>query len=435
MKNRKLYKTAKSSGLVSLRRNNSGWVISMIISMFICQESNAQVVNQGDIKINDGTLMSVYFDYQNKVGGNFINDGEVYIFENWNNEGIISYTNSANGTTLFTGTTEQIIEGTHQSDFQNIVFNNKSSTVPFHLATIISVGKMADFTKGIINADTYNGLMIFNENAFHKNVSSQSFVDGRVENNVDQPFQFPIGDALFFRPTLYTSNSADKTAYTSQYFYKSASNPYPFESKDESIITINNAEYWTVTQEKGTEKIILSLTLDANTTPAAFFESDPETELAIVRWDAVAAKWVNEGGILSEPVFGEAYSNLLTGEVGGYGTFTMAIVKKEVVPTDDLIVYNAISPNGDGINDTFHIKGINKYPNNTVEVYNRWGVKVYEAKSYNESDVMFSGYSDGRATVNRTDKLPTGTYFYTLKYNNNNGKTEKKAGYLYLNNQ
>jgi gliding motility-associated-like protein len=144
---------------------------------------------------------------------------------------------------------------------------------------------------------------------------------------------------------------------------------------------------------------------------------------------------VSDGGVLSDPITGEAYSNLLTGQVGGYGIFTMAIVKKTNIPASDLVIYNAISPNGDGINDTFNIKGIDQYPDNTIEIYNRWGVKVFEATSYNETDNLFRGYSDGRTTIKKDDKLPTGTYFYTLKYNNNTGQILKREGYLYVNNQ
>ena len=421
MKNINLHKTAQNFMIV-------------LISLFVTQKNYAQFVNTGDTKINGGTLISIYFDYKNTPSGNFINDGEVHVFENWENDGIVSYSSSENGKTVFKGTTEQIIEGAKQSDFQNIVFNNLSSAIPFHLATTIAIGKLADFKKGIINADDYGGLLIFKDLAFHTNVGNQSFVDGRAENNIDKPFEFPVGDALFFRPAFYSSNSPEESVYTSQYFYKNSAIIYPHTSKEESIIQISDTEYWSIIQNQGTEKIVLSLTLSPDTTPSIFFSSNPETELAIVRWDNAGAMWVNDGGVLSDPLTNEAYSHLLTNEVGGYGIFTMAVVKKSDLPTDDLTIYNAISPNGDGFNDKFHIKGIDKYPNNTVEIYNRWGIKVYQADSYNESENMFSGYSDGRSTFKKEDKLPSGTYFYTLKYNKNS-TTIKKGGYLYINNE
>ena len=59
---------------------------------------------------------------------------------------------------------------------------------------------------------------------------------------------------------------------------------------------------------------------------------------------------------------------------------------------------------------------------------------MYEAKSYNESTVMFKGYSDGRTTVSRNEKLPDGTYFYILNYNNG-ASYVKKIGFLYVDNQ
>jgi len=97
-------------------------------------------------------------------------------------------------------------------------------------------------------------------------------------------------------------------------------------------------------------------------------------------------------------------------------------------------VYNAVSVNGDGLNDSFFIKGIDCYPNNVVRIYNRYGVVVYEKNGYDNVTSPFQGFSDGRATVARGNKLPTGTYFYTLEYDSNGRKIEK-AGYLYVSSQ
>ncbi|HEU4788356.1 MAG TPA: gliding motility-associated C-terminal domain-containing protein, partial [Flavobacterium sp.] len=95
-----------------------------------------------------------------------------------------------------------------------------------------------------------------------------------------------------------------------------------------------------------------------------------------------------------------------------------------------LEAFNAVSPDGDGLNDFFRIRGIECYPKNTVEVYNRWGVKVYDAEGYNNDTVIFSGVSEGRATVNKSEGLPSGTYFYIIKYEDFSGKGIDKSGYL-----
>jgi gliding motility-associated-like protein len=102
-------------------------------------------------------------------------------------------------------------------------------------------------------------------------------------------------------------------------------------------------------------------------------------------------------------------------------------------------VHNAFSPNGDGINEVFIIDNIDDtlcYPDNTVSIYNRWGVLVYETTGYNNNNKAFKGISDGRSTVSQSSGLPTGTYFYVLNYTSIDGNggvtTNTKDGYLYL---
>ncbi|WP_367755591.1 gliding motility-associated C-terminal domain-containing protein [Flavobacterium sp. WC2430] len=96
-------------------------------------------------------------------------------------------------------------------------------------------------------------------------------------------------------------------------------------------------------------------------------------------------------------------------------------------------VFNAVSPNGDGNNDFFRIDGLECYPENKVEIYNRWGVLVFERVGYNNTDKSFKGFSEGRVTISQSEGLPTGTYYYILKYKDNDAIGHEKAGYLYLN--
>ena len=102
------------------------------------------------------------------------------------------------------------------------------------------------------------------------------------------------------------------------------------------------------------------------------------------------------------------------------------------------IVQNALTPNGDGQNDWFQIDNFGDacIPTNSVEIYNRWGVLVFETKMYDNSTRVFKGYSEGRTTVGNSE-LPTGTYFYILNWTadkDGNGVYEEyhKEGYLYL---
>jgi hypothetical protein len=73
------------------------------------------------------------------------------------------------------------------------------------------------------------------------------------------------------------------------------------------------------------------------------------------------------------------------------------------------------------------------YPDNSVEIYNRWGALVFERTAYNNDDRAFRGVSEGRVTVNQSEELPVGTYYYIFKYKDTDSNAHEKAGYLYIN--
>jgi len=105
------------------------------------------------------------------------------------------------------------------------------------------------------------------------------------------------------------------------------------------------------------------------------------------------------------------------------------------LPCNDIVIHNAFTPNGDGLNEYFSIENIEQfecYPNNKVEIYNRWGILVYDTKQYDNAANSFKGISEGRATVSKESELPTGTYFYIIEWTASDGTTVKKDGYLYL---
>ena len=100
-------------------------------------------------------------------------------------------------------------------------------------------------------------------------------------------------------------------------------------------------------------------------------------------------------------------------------------------------IFNAVSADGNGENDFFFINGISEWPDNNVQIFNRWGVKVYQTNGYggsNDTENVFTGYSEGRQTVSPDKLLPAGTYYYIITFNGpDNPGLNSYAGYLYLN--
>ena len=89
---------------------------------------------------------------------------------------------------------------------------------------------------------------------------------------------------------------------------------------------------------------------------------------------------------------------IVTGSNGCKDSLVQVVNVQEV----KLVIPNAFTPNGDGINDTYVVTDLDKYISNYFVVYNRWGKKVFEKTNY------VSGDWDG-------GNLADGTYFFVLR--------------------
>ena len=77
-----------------------------------------------------------------------------------------------------------------------------------------------------------------------------------------------------------------------------------------------------------------------------------------------------------------------------------------------IVVHNVITPNGDGLNDTWIIDCIENFPDNSVQIFNRWGDVVNSFDRYDNTTYVWKG-------TNKNGKLlPDGTYYYVLQIKN-----------------
>lgn len=90
------------------------------------------------------------------------------------------------------------------------------------------------------------------------------------------------------------------------------------------------------------------------------------------------------------------------------GSISIEVVPCSDPPTNDLVIPDAISPNGDNLNDSWFISGLTNYPNASVKVLNRWGQVVYEGTTITQPwDGTFQG-----------KELPIGDYYYIIDLGN-----------------
>jgi gliding motility-associated-like protein len=71
-----------------------------------------------------------------------------------------------------------------------------------------------------------------------------------------------------------------------------------------------------------------------------------------------------------------------------------------------------ISPNDDNFNDFWEIKYIERFPDNTVTIFNSYGEQVRAIKNYNNEDNRWDG------TNEKGQLLPDGTYYYVIEARN-----------------
>ena len=105
-----------------------------------------------------------------------------------------------------------------------------------------------------------------------------------------------------------------------------------------------------------------------------------------------------------------------------------AAVIIEVIPFDGIVIYEGVSPNNDGSNDIWTIQGIERFPNNRVQIFNRWGHKIYQAQGYNNATIFWEGQST-EGFILGNEIVPDGTYFYVLDLGDG---SKKYSGYIVL---
>jgi len=78
-------------------------------------------------------------------------------------------------------------------------------------------------------------------------------------------------------------------------------------------------------------------------------------------------------------------------------TVAIRILKLPIIP-------NTFTPNNDGVNDVWNIKNIDRYPDCIMDIYNRYGIRMFHSTGYGTAwDGRFNG-----------QEVPVGTYYYVL---------------------
>jgi gliding motility-associated-like protein len=104
------------------------------------------------------------------------------------------------------------------------------------------------------------------------------------------------------------------------------------------------------------------------------------------------------------------------------GLCDTALVALQVGAFNDCDIPNIITPNNDGTNDALFVPCLDVFTDNSIVIFNRWGDEVFAAAPYLND---WQGTHSGR-------ELPEGTYFYVLRYTDQDGLTVDINGYVMI---
>lgn len=339
------------------------------------------------------------------------------------------------------------------------IFNYTVTVYPVY--TTINPQTICDGGSYTINGNTYTIAGNYNDTLISINgcdsivITQLAVFSDFITNN---PQTICDGDSYIFNGNTYTLagnyndtlvsvNGCDSIIVTQLTVIPSYSINNPQTICDGGSYTINGNTYTiagnyndTMVSVFGCDSIIITQ-LTVTLVPVAIASSDSPVcagnsiNLTAQTVPGATYLWTNSNGYSST----DQNAIVLIATATDAGTYTLSVtvdacasVFAEITvivsncDTVDFFIPEGFSPNGDGINDLFVIRGIDNYPENTFLIYNRWGDKVFEASPYQNT-------WDGKSTeglIIGGDELPISTYFYILDLGNG---SDVYKGTIYLN--
>jgi gliding motility-associated-like protein len=377
-----------------------GFYLVFVATEFVDAQS---FYNQGQLMISPGTDFFVRDSLVNK--GTFTNNGNMIMGGVWLNQG-----------TYVPGTGEITFNSLAGAASQVINHNNQT----FGKLTISGGGDKIILADMSIEGELIliNGIIKQQNNSKVTFTSAASFTGASDASHIQTPIVwqgagtkvFPIGNGQSYLPVTLTNVEGASTLIQVEGI-EDATSFIPGNDLQE----VFNNRYWRVEALNGSlASSKIELPMQALPTPYS-------NRFVVAQASTVQSQFSSLG---QSQVRGTSSSGFLSSSLPP--SLPIIALGVAVELPDGLLVYNAISPNMDDKNDYLIIGNIDKYPENKVSIFNRWGDLVFEQKNYDNTSMLtvFKGVSSSGKL------LPSGVYFYKIEAVG----TESKSGFLTLKN-
>lgn len=267
----------------------------------------------------------------------------------------------------------------------------------------------------------------FMDDAFYVGENNVSMIDGYAAMTNKDIFTFPVGDDERLRP-LSINSTATNSFVKCAYFYENPNTTsingknYQINKKVSKYLSVSKKEFWHLESDLPSD---VTLTWDewSNIGALAEFVSD----IKVIGWNKKRKEWVNLGNsrVDGNMTYGSVTSEAFIPDEYEIITLGGNDDKMEDFATIELDNY-FLTPNGDGQNDFLELEGLDKSPDNSIQIFNRYGVMVYSKDNYQND---FNGVSNRNSAINKGSGLDSGIYFYLITFND---LRQKHQGYMYI---
>ncbi len=360
----------------------------IMISLFYCSTLVAQNLhNESIISIGANSVLYVKDTIFNH--GTIINNGDMQVGGSWINH---AEYNAGEGKITFNSDLPQAINHNDQA-FSRLTLSGGGQKL--FLADITIENELA-LSDGILVSQN-GSRIVFEENAQVTGGSDASHIQGPVYRRGSGSRLFPVGNGEVYLPVefLNVQGTSPEVGVRVIELGGTALRASP------SLDAISNSRYWQVDVVSGTlngSRVVLPVkdegivSQESGVVVVAESASLDEDFSSLGQHEFVGTS--TNGRVTSDRVFAKSLLAVGTSSVG-----------------EGIIVYNAVSPNGDFQNPFLIIENIESHPDNTFSVFSRWGDKVFEIHNYDNTERIF----EGRSNIGSDAILSPGTYFYIIE--------------------
>jgi gliding motility-associated-like protein len=377
-------------------------ILILTCLLSVCFAKAQSLYNKGTISIGATSVLFVNDSLVNN--GLIINNGDMQIGGSWINN---SQYDAGDGKITFNSDLPQVINHNDQS-FSNLTISGGGEK--FFQANI-TIENELHLENGVLASEN-DSKIILSENATITGGSDQAHIKGSVYQKGAGDKLFPIGNGTEYLP-IELKNIEGATAEVGIHVVELNGASL---LRNPSLDNISVDRYWQLDVVSGSLENSTVVLAVKNETIA----NDPE-KVVVAESSGIDQPFRSLGNSSFE-------GSISNGKVTSTDHVTLLILAIGVSSDDHSIgVYNAVSPNNDGLNDFLRIRNIEKFPSNKVSLFNRWGDKIFELSGYDNDQRVFRG----KTNIGGEKDVFPGTYFYVIELGDGSPSVN---GYLSLKN-